>query len=187
MIMNLAKTLLHVLFEDYRINVVVASEGETAPLPWPDGVIVRPMVAADMDVIGNSQSEKVRVAFGYAEAGQIGYVLSDANGIQCVAHFATMEQYDYASTWPLSKGKLCLVNIATEERAFGKGYAPLLISAATTDLVAQGAERIKAFIWWSNTASRRAFAKAGWRMIGRSVEVKIFGRWFAMRWKSRQY
>ena len=73
------------------------------------------------------------------------------------------------------------MDIATEEFARGKSYASALIAGVTERYMAQGTHRLIAFIWWSNTPSKRAFVKAGWRKIGLSIEVKIAGQWRGMR------
>ncbi len=179
------KSLLRVFCQDYRINIVVAGSDASPAGQAPEGVLVRAMTNDDTDALTQSPTVKMRSAVSYAQAGHMGFVLTVDNAIQCVAHFASPHNYDFASIWPLQADEMCLVNIATEQDAFGKGYAPMLIRAATQMLIAQGTRRVTAFIWWSNHPSRRAFAKAGWRMIGRSLEVKLFGRWLAFRVKTK--
>lgn len=173
------KAVAHRLVSEYRINWIYASRPTGhAREDDPD---VKPETAADRVSLANSTTRKVRNSQAFAVAGYFGMVLSDGDQPVVVAHFARPDQYDRSSTWPLRAGEVCLISIATEERARGQGLAPRLIRAATARYLSRGCNRIIAFIWWNNRPSLRAFAKAGWNRIGFSIELRIGTRWLALR------
>ncbi|MDE1918860.1 MAG: hypothetical protein KGH96_22655 [Sphingomonadales bacterium] len=168
------------LISDYRINWIYATSTPSPVLPAPgDSVMVtddalRARLAA-------STTDKIRSSLSYARAGMEGLALVRQGEPLCVAHFAHPDQYDRAATWPLRQGDIALMDIATQESARGQGLAPQVIAAASRHFITGAQSRLIAFIWWSNTPSRRAFAKAGWRRIGFSVEWRVAGRWWAIR------
>lgn len=168
------------LVSDYRINWIYAASTHSPLLPAPgDSVMVtddalRVRLAA-------STTDKMRNSLSYAQAGMEGLALVRQGEPLCVAHFARGHQYDRSATWPLRQGDIALMDIATQESARGQGLAPQVITAASRHFIAGGRSRLIAFIWWSNTPSLRAFAKAGWRRIGLSVEWRMAGRWWAVR------
>jgi RimJ/RimL family protein N-acetyltransferase len=166
------------ILAEYRINWIVASP---ALSPLATTVSIRPVdneIAAQMAA---SPTEQVRKALAYRRAGMDGYALIVDGAIASVAHFSDADHYDRSATWPLRPGEMALMDIVTEDSARGRGYAVTLIIEATSALVSQRCSRLIAFIWWSNTPSHRSFAKAGWKRIGLSIEVKIGTRWLALR------
>lgn len=177
---RLFRAALGWLVDDYRINWIYAT---TTPSPMPprpgDSIIVtNDALRAKLAV---SPTDKVRGSLSYARAGLEGLVLVRQGEPLCVAHFARAHQYDRAATWPLRQGDIALMDIATQESARGQGLAPQVIAAASRHFITKAQSRLIAFIWWSNAPSVRAFAKAGWRRIGFSVEWQMAGRWWNVR------
>jgi hypothetical protein len=181
-VQSFIKFLLGRMFKDYRINMIVASRVKHYPAAaMASGCSVTELSADHIEQFSKSTTGKIRSSLSYSNAGLQGYVLVHQGVPVCVTHFADTEQYDRASTWPLKANEVALMDIATEEFARGKSYASALIGGTTERYTAKGTHRLIAFIWWSNTPSKRAFAKAGWRKIGLSIEVKIAGQWRGMR------
>lgn len=172
------KLILSKLFSEYRINWIYAAD---AVLPGSDNIIAVPLTSDLESKLTASTTVKMRNSLSYARAGQAGLALVENGSPVCVAHFATPEQYDRNGTWPLQSGEIALMDIATEDAERGRGLAVNLIRAATRLYLGQGQKRMIAFIWWSNTPSSRAFAKAGWKRIGLSLEFEIAGRWRGIR------
>jgi GNAT superfamily N-acetyltransferase len=177
---RLLRSALGWLVDDYRINWIYAAQRPvSASLRAGDCI-----VALDETLcvkLAGSTTDKVRNSLSYARAGLEGLALVRQGEPLCIAHFARFDQYDRASTWPLDKGDIALMDIATQESARGQGLAPQVIAAASRHFATGGQRRLIAFIWWSNTPSIRAFGKAGWRRIGLSVEWRMAGRWRAVR------
>ncbi len=179
---SLIKLLVGKVFEDYRINIIVASPVKHYPAaPMARGCSITALSSDHIEQFSNSSTHKVHNSLSYSNAGLQGYVLVHDGVPVCVAHFSDIKQYDRVGTWPIKANEVALMDIATEEFARGKSYASALITGVTERYMAQGTHRLIAFIWWSNTPSKRAFAKAGWRKIGVSIEVKIAGQWRGMR------
>jgi GNAT superfamily N-acetyltransferase len=176
------KSVVGMIVSEYRINWIFASSpelparsaahGQNAPVPI-DGDL--------LTLITASATPKVKNSISFNRAGLPGFAIVEAGKPVCVAHFASPEQYDRASTWPLREGERALMDIATEESARGRGLAVRLIAEATQLYRHQGVHQLIAFIWWSNTPSTRAFNKAGWQKIGLAVEIQIGSRWFSLR------
>lgn len=179
---SLIKDALASLFEDYRINWIYASasiNADTESGNQPDSI--HAISDGDVNALETSQTPKVKNSASFNKAGLEGYVLTDNGQIACVAHFADAAHYDRAGTWPISPDEMALMDIATEERAKGKGYAARLIAYATRLYHQNGKSRLIAFIWWSNKPSVRAFTKAGWQRVGFSFEICRNGTWRGVR------
>ncbi|MEJ2410290.1 MAG: GNAT family N-acetyltransferase [Novosphingobium sp.] len=174
----MARRAAGILFDEYRINWIVASPSGRRVPPERD---MRPVGREEHALLAGSPTYKVRNALSFGAAGLDGFALIVDEKPVCVAHFANPGQYDRASTWPLAEREVALMDIATEEEGRGKGIAARLIIGAESHYVSRGAGRLIAFIWWSNTPSVRAFRKAGWRRIGLSIEVRRAGHWFGLR------
>ena len=176
----LVRRLLAGVFHEYRINWIVASSGNPEHL-FPADITVRRFECADGDALAGLPDDVFRSGLNYHRHGMDGLALIADRQIAAVAHFASQDLYTFQSIWPLQAGEVALVDIATQNAARGKGYATILICQATRFYTAQGTTRLIAFIWWSNTASRRCFAKAGWRTIAMTFEARCFGRWWSLR------
>lgn len=162
---------------EYRINRIVAAPGQV------DGAVdaaVMDETPQHIAQIAQSASAKFAGTALYGEAGLPGLVLVDEGRPVCAAHFADRDEYDRDSTWPLPANGIALIDIATDEAARGHGFAPRVIAEASRRYGAEGRPLI-AFIWWSNRPSLNAFRKAGWRIIGTSIEFYLFGRWRGLR------
>lgn len=175
------KALLARTFSDYRLNWIYASIAGYEAAPLNEDLSLGPLAATQTQAILKSSSHKFRNTLSFHKSGLAGFVLSDHKGPVCVAHFASPDQYGHNATWPIRANEVALVDIATDDRAKGKGYAPLTIRAATQAYQEAGIERLIAFIWWSNKPSIRSFEKAGWVRIGLAIEVRTGKRWRSLR------
>lgn len=176
---SLAKRLFGSLVAEYRINFIYAAD--QSDLPAGEVPLAVPESAEHRAALAVSRTDKMRGSQSYARAGLAGLVIAEHGTPLSVAHFAEPAQYDRQSTWPLRPGEVALMDIATEDAARGRGLAGQLIRSATRHYLAQGHQRLIAFIWWSNRPSLRAFEKAGWKRIGYSLEVRPRTRWFSLR------
>ena len=175
-----AKAFAQSLVDEYRVNWIFASPQRGAPIR-ASGESVRPIDSGIHAALRTSPTPKVRGSLKFSEAGLEGLALLAEGEVVSVAHFAAQASYDRNGTWPLAADEIALIDVATEERARGRGHAVLLIAEAVRFYRRRGATRLIAFIWWTNGPSLRAFAKAGWRRIGLSVEWRIGGRWRGLR------
>jgi hypothetical protein len=176
------KPILNAVFEDYRINWVLASCPAPPQISEQGGqAITQKITAQHITALRQSTTPKVMGSVNYSAAGLDGFVLCDNGLIVCAAHFAAPKHYDRGETWPLGEGEMALMDIATEADHFGKGYAVRLIVQTSLIFSKLGKSRLIAFIWWNNTPSLRAFQKAGWRRIGFVVEIRIAGKWRSLR------
>lgn len=166
-------------FGEYRINRIVAAPALADGSTDPDVVEETPDHIA---LIARSRSAKFAGTTLYGEAGLPGLVLVDQGRPVCAAHFADRLEYDRDSTWPLAEDGIALIDIATDEEARGRGFAPRVIAEATRRYSAKRQPLI-AFIWWNNHPSLNAFRKAGWRVIGTSIEFFLFGKWWGLRFR----
>lgn len=178
MLKSLTKSVFSWMFEEYRINWIVGSQADRAA---SSDDAVQLLGRKELAQIKISSTYKIRNAASFNASGLKGYVLMVGEQPAAVAHFAEPRHYDRASTWPLGPDEVALMDIATEEGMRGQGIAARLINGAEHHYRSLGAQRLIAFIWWSNTPSLRAFHKAGWKRIGLSLEAKVQGRWRAIR------
>lgn len=180
----LVKSLAGRLVSEYRINWIYASP--TFRVADPPLVHLHP--SGDwLAALDHSPTPKMRNAAKFARVGLAGLVVVERDRPVSAAHFATAAQYDRGSTWRLGRAEIALMDIATEESERGKGHAVRLVRAATHSYQNLGCPRLIAFIWWTNRPSVAAFAKAGWRRIGLSVEFCRNGRWMGFRLPLRSH
>jgi hypothetical protein len=175
----LLRRMLGAVLGDYRINWIYAID-RPAHVPSSEGYDIRPVDDTMHPAIALSSTGKLANTLSYARAGMAGLALMREEKPLCVVHFARPDQYARSDTWPLRPGQMALMDIATEESARGQGLAPCLIAASARHFLEHDAQRLIAFIWWSNTPSVRAFTKAGWRRIGLSIEICLAGHWLAL-------
>jgi len=176
----MAKAMAGLVFSDYRINFIYASPSPPAPPAGPPGVDIVPLTPPLIERLRQSPTRKVSNSVSFTAAGLAGFAVVEGGRPLSVAHVADVRHYDRSRTWPLAADEVALMDIATEEDARGRGLAVHLIRAVA-DHAASGRQGVIAFIWWTNTPSLRAFAKAGWRRIGFSVELRTGGRWIGIR------
>jgi GNAT superfamily N-acetyltransferase len=163
--------------DEYRLNWVVASAGTTSAARPMATVTFAPLTTGHWSSLEHSDTPDMRHSLSFARGGLEGFALLANDMPLTVAHFASRAEYDRDGTWRLRPGEVALMDIATEESARGCGLAPRLIAEATTHYQAAGNDRLIAFIWWSNRPSLHAFAKAGWRKVGLSLEYCRRGKW----------
>ncbi len=178
---RLVKAAARLVFSDYRINFIYTSPPHATPPTLEPGTKITVVTPALVEQLKSSATGKVRSSASFAAAGLAGLALVEDGQPLSVTHIAEVQHYDRSGTWPLAPDEVALMNIATEDAARGRGLAVALIRAAAADYAARGRQRMIAFIWWTNTPSLRAFAKAGWRRIGFSIELRTSGRWISIR------
>ncbi|MBU6395476.1 MAG: GNAT family N-acetyltransferase [Sphingomonadales bacterium] len=171
------KALLGKVVPDYQINWILAGDA----VPEADEHEVIPASPEHYALIAHSATPKVLGSLSYARQGLAGLVVVENGRPASIAHFARAAEYGRHVTWPLKPNEVALMDIATEEAMRGRGLAVSLIKGATRHYRQAGADRVLAFVWWSNHPSLRAFAKAGWRRIGFSLEWQWGGRPLAVR------
>ncbi|WP_158266472.1 GNAT family N-acetyltransferase [Allosphingosinicella deserti] len=169
------------LLTDYRVNWIVASPAQRASAPARGDVAAAMLDDEGAAALGRSPTHKVRNSLSYTRAGLQGRVLMLGSQIVAIAHFAAFGSYEFGSIWPLGAEQIALVDIVTEERFRGRGFAARLIRDACDHYQQLGVDSLIAFIWWTNGPSIRAFRKAGWTRVGLSVEVKIRSVWLRVR------
>ncbi|QAY77466.1 GNAT family N-acetyltransferase [Sphingosinicella sp. BN140058] len=181
MLKRLLKSLAASVFSEWRVNWILASPPTTAGASARDELAGAPLAEADAAALDRSPTHKVRNSLSYTRKGLEGRVLLLGSQIVAVAHFAALGGYEFGSIWPLAAEQLALVDIVTEERFRGRGYAARLIREACDHYKKLGIDSLLAFIWWTNGPSLRAFRKAGWTRIGLSVEVRVRSLWLRVR------
>jgi len=106
----------------------------------------------------------------------VGFVARVGGEVATVCWFWSGERYRAKRNFlPLREGEAKLVEIRTGERFRGRGLAPRVIARASRAMFARGFRRLFARIWHSNTASKRAFERAGWAPCGTIVTFRLRG------------
>jgi ribosomal protein S18 acetylase RimI-like enzyme len=154
---------------DYRLNWIYAP-ARVLPILLPAGLSFAAILEQERLLIARSPYPEISRALSYQLSEADGYVLIQNGDPVSVVHFADAKTYGHQSTWPLQPGGRALVDVVTAEHARGLGFAPMLIAAASQDVLRLASETF-AFIWWTHRKSRIAFRKAGWRPIGFSIEI----------------
>lgn len=111
----------------------------------------------------------------YAGPGAHGFAIRLDGRLASHCWFWHGERYRSRNYWPLAEDEAKLIGLATEPAFRGQGLAPRLVALASAEMGRRGFRRLYARIWHSNTASRRAFAKAGWRQHALVADFELPG------------
>ncbi len=82
------------------------------------------------------------------------------------------ERYRQRAFWPLAADDAASVHLITAVPERGKDLATRLKQHSAERLRAMGFARLYSRIWWTNTASLRVSAKAGWSQVGVVLEIQ---------------
>jgi GNAT superfamily N-acetyltransferase len=164
--MSVARRLLG----DYEAYRIFAVDAAPVPPPLPVGWRIAPVDAAVRSVLENHPDAKVRVSAGFVRLP--GRALFDGDVLLGTVFFEAASPG--AALWPPFANRTALADLLVLPEHRGRG--------AAAHLIAQGAhachpgEPLFAWGWWSNHAAAAAFARAGWRTVGRVFGGALFGR-----------
>jgi RimJ/RimL family protein N-acetyltransferase len=131
------------------------------------------------------EQQSVRKSAGYAGEGMHGFYVRHQGELASVAFYAEHSVFENEVVVPLRPSEAGLVELITLPEHRGKGMAPLVISYASAAMFERGFSPLVSWLWWTNSASQRAFEKAGWRFIGMSVQLYPFGRTTPLSFRPR--
>ena len=120
--------------------------------------------------------QKIAGAAAYSGVGATGWVALDGTEIAATCWAWNRERLGDSLFFTLTGLQYALVDVVTAPDYRGRGLAPAMISFSARTLVELGMTRYRAWIWWTNTASIRAFEKVGWRRSQLIVTFRPFGR-----------
>jgi len=114
-------------------------------------------------------------------AGHARYHGSQAQGYGCfrgaeivgLCYFWHGARYRERNFWPLVEREAKLVQITVVPKVRGRAVATNLIACASEDMFQKGFRCLYARIWHSNTASRRAFQRAGWIRVATVFQAQL--------------
>lgn len=170
------KKLAHVLLGDYsvyhvytKLDGIVPAVTTCAAAALRVGVVDRAQIESNADPVIRSQ-------LGYHVAGAHAYACFDGERIVGLCFYWHGERYRERNYWPLAEGEAKLVQVIIHPDLRGRGVARTIIALSYQDMISRGFHRAYARIWHSNTASLRAFERAGWSRISTVAEVNPLRR-----------
>lgn len=165
----LIKSLLHRLLAEYSIYWIYrCTETDLAPVPAPSAN-VRPFSAGQAQAIAPGI---IREQAGFLGDGADAFIFRDADEVTAICIFWHGERYATRNFWPLKDAEAKLVQVITDPKFRGKGAATTLIRESSEYMLARGFHALYARVWHSNTPSRRAFERAGWKRVALAIELK---------------
>ncbi len=81
--------------------------------------------------------------------------------------------YHEPSIWMLDNDEALLTRLQTDITCRGFGLAGRLLMYLEREMADAGFQRLYAVVWWTNSASIKAFEKAHWVRVGFSVRVRF--------------
>ena len=164
--LDVAKRAASALLGEYSAYFIYQS-----PRSQPGAVaqfIVRAVEPAELQ---RSEVGLVRDQAGYMGEEALGFACVEGGRILGLCFYWYGDRYRQRNFWPLAPGQAKLVQIITLPEARGRGVATELIRLSMASVTAAGFTRAYARVWHSNTASYRAFERAGWQRIALVAEV----------------
>lgn len=110
----------------------------------------------------------------YTGEESVSFGLWENGVLACLCIFWTHRRPRDQIIWRIHEHEAILMEILTLEKFRGQGYAPVLLQYAVQEMKCNRFKSLYAWIWHSNTASVRAFEKAGWRYIAFVIEILPF-------------
>lgn len=178
--MNLMRYILKWLLGDYKLFKIYNMKAIVSELPQQLPFRLRPIL--DRKEIERSNDINIKkwadvnlensFAFGaWAVGGIVGICIISPRS--CIGRDAV---------WPLDYYEAELTQISTAKDFRNKGIGSSLIFKASQEMQKKGVCRVFAKVWHSNTASIKAFAKAGWICVGFFIELHPFQTKRALRY-----
>lgn len=174
--MELFKKLARMFFGEYSAYCIYSQSTEAALHVRPEAEGKFSVRQVDESAIRDSSDSLIREQAEYAGPGSCAYACFDGDRIVGLCFYWFGSRYLQRNYWPLAEGEVKLVQIVSIPEMRGRGVATRLIASSFQDLVQKGFRRAYARIWHSNTPSRRAFERAGWKKIALVVEVNPLRR-----------
>lgn len=123
-----------------------------------------------------AKAARFMITGAYAHA-----VLADGVSPAAIAFFYDSGVFGSHDILPLGACETALVELVTAPEHRGRGLASALIAESSNAMFERGSKRQRAWIWWSNTPSIRAFRKAGWRRTGFTLQFRVGAIRIALR------
>lgn len=107
--------------------------------------------------------------------GRIHFTIRDQDRLLCECYCVNGRGFRGRFPWPLHPLEAVFIGLLTDPDMRGRGLASRLITQASAMMVAHGYKRLFAMVWHNNGPSKRAFHKAGWRLVARHLTFRIRG------------
>jgi RimJ/RimL family protein N-acetyltransferase len=173
MLKRATKRIAEILFAPYELNRVYGIDLRNYDKPAPSGFDLRKVTSAEE--ISGAADSLLREHAWYAGENAFAFGLWDGDSLVCSCVFWDHRRFHDSSLMTLGEGEAIMVDLVTAPKWRGRGYAPLVIRFAETELKRGGFERLYSWVWHSNEPSKRAFEKAGWSYIAFVVKVTPLG------------
>jgi RimJ/RimL family protein N-acetyltransferase len=164
-----AKKLAHAVFGEYAAYYIYATEDSSCQLPA--GLTDFRVESVCRLKLESSDNPLIREQAWYAGDGSYAYAGFCEGRVAAVCFYWFGERYRERNFWPLQDNEAKLVQVFSLPEVRGRGIATALIASSCKDIFGHGFRTAYARIWHSNTPSRRAFARAGWRPLAVVIEV----------------
>lgn len=155
-------------FRVFTLPLDAAPAAEANALP--EGYRFAELVAAD---VANCPFAELRECEWYGGPGSHLFGILRRDGVLvCMQCLWFGERYRQGEFWPLGARDAASVHLVTAVPERGKGLATTLKQHSAQRLRDMDFARLYSRIWWTNTASLRVSAKAGWSPVGIVVEIQ---------------
>lgn len=185
---EILKAFARLVFAEYqllRVYVVDTKVREIEPVHR----IRLGRIAEEELVLHEAKDSDLQSHAWYAGEHSTGFGLWEAGRLVCLCWIWTHNHPSLPKHFAqIGTDEAVLMDIITASSSRGKGYAPMLIRHAESEMGKQGYRRLWAWIWHSNTPSIRSFTKANWTYSHFLVELRVrgFDRTISLRFKGDQ-
>lgn len=171
---EIAKKLLRMLVGEYSAYQIYACASDNFSSTKPETITTFRVASVDTLTINASADPLIREQVGYAGPESHAYACFDDDRIVGLCFFWFGDRYLKRNFWPLRDGEAKLVQIISLPEMRGRGVATTLIAWSYRDMAKKGFSKTFARVWHSNTPSRKAFERAGWKRIALVLEMNPF-------------
>lgn len=166
--------MLRVLLGDYSAYQIYTCASGNVSLSKPEANTTFRVALVDTFAINSSADPLIREQVGYAGPGSLAYACFDHDRIVGLCFYWFGDRYLKRNFWPLHDGEAKLVQIISLPDMRARGVATILIASSYRDMAQKGFSNTFARIWHSNTPSKKAFERAGWKRIALVLEINPF-------------
>ena len=183
MLRRFAKWIAELLFAPYELNRIYLLDVTQYDKAAPSGFDLRPITSPDQ--IRDSPDPQMREHAWYAGEEAHAFGLWENGALVCMCVFWSHRRFRDAGILKLQERQVVMVDLITVAECRGRGYAPIVIRYAETELKRAGFQTLYSWVWHSNQPSIRAFEKAGWSYIAFVAKLTPIGYGKAIRLERR--
>ena len=139
--------------------------------------------AVDESAVRASPDPEIRDSATFAGPDAMAFALRQGSRIVCLQWYWVDARLRDNEFWTVGSRTAASEHLVTVVDCRSRGYATALKQLTAAHMRNLGYETLLSRVWWSNCASLRVSAKAGWQRVGTSLSLSVPWRSRPMEWR----